>query len=138
MQLLALLPPDATVVGIDEHTALAADLDTGMAEVMGAGDVTVLRPDGELSFAPGGRFLLSEFGPFRWPEPDAGLPAEVWAEALAVDEDHEQAPKRRPTCWHWLSSGKPPGRRDWPRPIRLRQQAAALGWQVRDTPAGPW
>ncbi len=40
--LRAMLPPDATVVGIDEHTALAIDLADGTAQVMGAGDVTVL------------------------------------------------------------------------------------------------
>lgn len=40
--LQAMLPPDATVVGIDEHTALAIDLADGTAQVMGAGDVTVL------------------------------------------------------------------------------------------------
>ena len=71
--LLAMLPPDATVVGIDEHTALAVDLDTGTAEVMGAGDVTVMRRGDPLCFSPGGRFSLAEFGPFGWPEPDAGL-----------------------------------------------------------------
>ncbi len=37
-----LLPPEATVVGIDEHTALAVDLADGTAQVMGAGDVTIL------------------------------------------------------------------------------------------------
>ena len=42
--LLAMLEPGVTVVGIDEHTALAADLDTGIAEVVGAGDVTIMRP----------------------------------------------------------------------------------------------
>ena len=84
--LAAMLPPDVTVVGIDEHTALAVDLADGAAEVMGAGDVTVLHPDGTRAFAPGGRFSLAEFGPFAWPQPDAGLPAGVWAEALATYE----------------------------------------------------
>ncbi len=140
-ELMALLPSDATVVGIDEHTALAIDLDTGTAEVMGAGDVTVLRRGDPLCFSPGGRFSLSEFGPFRWPEPAAGLPAEVWAEALAAHEDYEQAlPAPPDEYWRCLNSGKQPGRSvTGPMPTRLRQQAAALGWQMsKDTPTGPW
>ena len=131
-------PPDATVVGIDEHTALAADLDTGTAEVMGAGDVTVLRRGDPLCFSPGGRFPLSEFGPFRWPEPDAGLPAEVWAEALAAHEDHEQAPQAPPDVLALVEQREAArSQRDWAQADSLRQQAAALGWQIRDTPAGP-
>ena len=136
--LAASLPSDATVVGIDEHTALAADLDTGMAEVMGAGDVTVLRRGDPLCFAPGGRFPLSEFGPFRWPEPDAGLPPEIWAEALAAHEVHEH-PGEPPADVLAVMAQREAARaqRDWPQADRLRQQAAALGWQIRDTPAGP-
>jgi hypothetical protein len=137
-ELLALLPPDATVVGIDEHTALAADLDTGTAEVMGAGDVTVLHPGGELHFAPGGRFSLAEFGPFRWPEPDAGLPAAVWAESLAAHEDHEQAQEAPPEVLALVEQREAArSQRNWAQADSLRQQAAALGWQIRDTPAGP-
>ena len=87
--LLTMLPPDVTVIGIDEHTALAIDLADGAAEVMGAGDVTVLHPDGARAFTPSGRFSLAEFGPFAWPQPDAGLPAGVWAEALAAHDEDE-------------------------------------------------
>ena len=113
-ELLALLPPDATVVGIDEHTALAADLDTGTAEVMGAGDVTVLRRGDPLCFSPGGRFSLSEFGPFRWPEPDAGLPAGSGPRRWPRTRIMSRRRKRRPTCWRWLSSGKSArAQRDW-------------------------
>ena len=125
-------------MGIDEHTALAADLDTGTAEVMGAGDVTVLRRGDPLCFSPGGRFPLSEFGPFRWPEPDAGLPAWVWAEALAAHEDHEQAPETPPDVLALVEQREVArAQREWAQADSLRQQAAALGWQIRDTPAGP-
>ena len=139
-RLLAMLPSDATVVGIDEHTALAVDLDTGMAEVMGVGDVTLLRPGrDEQRFAPGGRFHLSEFGVFHWPEqPAAGLPPEVWAEALAA---HVAAvhPTEPPAEVMALVAQREAarGQRDWPLADLLRQQAAALGWLIRDTAAGP-
>jgi len=140
--LLSMLPSDVTVVGIDEHTALAADLDTGMAEVMGAGDVTILRPGDQLCFAPGGRFPLSEFGPFRWPQPDAGLPPEIWAEALAIAGEVETqqaeldlAPAEVMALAEERAAAR--ARRDWAAADRLREQIAALGWQVQDTPEGP-
>jgi hypothetical protein len=136
--LLAMLPPDVTVIGIDEHTALAIDLADGAAEVMGAGDVTVLHPDGERSFAPSGRFSLAEFGPFAWPEPDAGLPPDVWAEALAAHEADEQ-PNQPPAEVLALAAERQAARdrRDWAAADVLRARIAALGWQVRDTPEGP-
>jgi len=136
--LLGMLPPDAMVIGIDEHTALAIDLADGAAEVMGAGDVTVLHPDGARAFAPSGRFSLAEFGPFAWPEPDAGLPPAVWAEAMAhseEDESEQAVPEDVLALVEQREAAR--AQRDWAQADTLRQQAAALGWQIRDTPAGP-
>ncbi|NTU81788.1 MAG: cysteinyl-tRNA synthetase, partial [Chloroflexales bacterium] len=42
-RLLALLPADLTVVGIDEHTGLVLDLGAGVAHVLGRGGVTLIR-----------------------------------------------------------------------------------------------
>ena len=126
------------MIGIDEHTALAIDLADGAAEVMGAGDVTVLHPDGARAFAPSGRFSLAEFGPFAWPEPDAGLPPEVWAEAMAHSEEDEleqAVPEEVLALVEQREAAR--AQRDWAQADTLRQQAAALGWQIRDTPAGP-
>ena len=136
--LRAMLPPDVTVVGIDEHTALAIDLADGAAEVMGAGDVTVMRGHEARSFAPGGRFSLAEFGPFAWPQPDAGLPPAVWAEALAVAEA-AAAPSQAPAEVLALVEQREMARsqRAWAEADSLRQQVAALGWLIRDTAAGP-
>lgn len=134
------LPPDATVVGIDEHTALAIDLADGAAAVLGAGDVTVLQAAGEHRFSAGGRFSLAEFGPFAWPEPAAGLPPEVWAEALAVAEEDAVELPAQPVPAEVLAlvaeRQAARARRDWAASDALRARIAALGWGVRDTPAG--
>jgi hypothetical protein len=137
--LQAMLPPDATLVGIDEHTALTVDLTLdGIAEVMGAGDVTVLRAGEVLCFAPGGRFALGELGPFRWPRPAAGLPHEVWSEALTA---HEAAalPPQAPAEVLGLATERQAARErgDWAAADLLRSRIQALGWQVQDTPEGP-
>ncbi len=137
-KLLAMLPPDATVVGIDEHTALAIDLADGAAEVMGAGDVTVLHGPQVQTFSQGGRFSLAEFGPFAWPEPDAGLPPEIWAEALAAheaDEGAAQPPAEVLTLVEERQAAR--DRRDWGAADALRVRIEALGWQVQDRPGDP-
>lgn len=136
--LRAMLPPDATVVGIDEHTALAIDLADGTAQVMGAGDVTVLQAEGERRLPAGERFSLAEFGPFAWPQPDAGLSPEVWAEALAVHQLDEHAPSPPAEVLALVAEREAARRRrDWAAADALRARIAALGWQVRDTPEGP-
>jgi hypothetical protein len=43
-QLLELLPPNATIVGIDEHTALLFDFHNSICRVYGRGSVTVIQP----------------------------------------------------------------------------------------------
>lgn len=136
--LLAMLPPDVTVIGIDEHTALAIDLADGAAEVMGAGDVTVLHPDGAQAFAATGRFSLAEFGPFAWPEPDAGLSPEIWAEALAAHEVDAQPLEPSADALALAAERQAArARRDWAAADALRLRIEALGWQVQDTPDGP-
>ena len=136
--LRSMLPPDVTVVGIDEHTALAVDLADGAAAVMGAGDVTVLNGLGARTFSQEGRFSLTEFGPFAWPEPDAGLPPGVWAEALAALEADE-AEQPAPDEVLALSAERQAARerRDWAAADRLRHDIEALGWRVQDTSEGP-
>lgn len=112
--LLAMLPADVTVVGIAEHTALAIDLDEGVAQVMGAGDVTVLRGPQAHGFSQGGRFSLAAH------EADEG-PAQPPAEVLSLVAEREAARAHR----------------DWATADALRARIADLGWQVQDTPAGP-
>ena len=61
-------------------------------------------------------------GPKRWPRTRTHEhPGEPPADVLALMAQREAARAER----------------DWPLADRLRQQAAALGWQIRDTPAGP-
>ena len=47
------LPPDIFILGVDGHTALVLDLDTGVASVLGLGGVTV-RKDGRSTVFPAG------------------------------------------------------------------------------------
>jgi hypothetical protein len=54
------LPDEVGVLGVDEHTALLMDLQTGTARVAGSGTVTVRRRDGSQAFPAGSRLTLDE------------------------------------------------------------------------------
>jgi len=54
------LPEGAFVLGIDEHTGLVIDLDTGIADVVGRGSVTVRSNGREWSIATGSSTTLAE------------------------------------------------------------------------------
>ena len=85
-RLLALLPPDVTVVGIDEHTALVVDLGAETCRVMGRGGVTLLRGGQEMSFANGQTFSVHKLGPFHpLSSPELGLPPHVWRAASLTE-----------------------------------------------------
>jgi hypothetical protein len=137
-RLLAMLPETATVVGVDEHTALLLDLEKGTLQVMGRGCATLVGRGGEQRCEGGEVLPLSELGDFRRPEPAAGLPAEVWARAQEAPEE-APAPLAPPPEVLALVQEREAARarRDWAVSDALRQKIAALGWQVNDTPAGP-
>lgn len=131
-----LLPADATVVGIDEHTALIVDLNAGMAEVLGRGSVSVIRAGNVQICLPGERLPLQNLGPFHLPEPSAGLPPEVWAAAQFQAQPAE--PTIIPPEVAALVEERQAARanKEWAKSDTLRQQIAALGWQVKDTKEG--
>ncbi|MBI2864531.1 MAG: cysteinyl-tRNA synthetase [Chloroflexi bacterium] len=57
-RLHALLPPTATVLGVDEHTACIFDFASGTCHVMGKGTVTVLAGGGQAIFRSGESFPI--------------------------------------------------------------------------------
>ena len=78
----AQLPPDVGVLGVDEHTALVADLTTRTARVAGTGTVTVRRCGSSHTFPAGATV--------RFDQLDALL------RGTAGDTPTPPAPRRRP------------------------------------------
>lgn len=137
--LLGLLPATATVVGVDEHTALIVDLAAERCRVLGRGGVTVLRAGAESHFGPGEPFELCALGQTRPLDPAAGLPPQVWDETAAPAPAEPAAPPPPPEPVLALLAQRQAARarRDWTAADTLRGELAALGWEVRDTPDGP-
>lgn len=141
-QLLDMLPDTVTVVGIDEHTALALDLNAQTCQVMGRGGVTLLR-DGEERYFDSDKdrsFPITELGSFRVPSESKGIPADVWEWVREAEVQAERAVAQTPTPEVLDLAKKRQVARtqlDWRTADRLRDQIGGLGWDVRDTPSGP-
>lgn len=141
-QLIEMLPPGRTVVGIDESTALIVDPAIQVCRVMGVGGVTIIRRGNKQRYETGEGFSVTELGPFQLPDPETGLPAAILAQARnAIEETQRRA----------AAESKPPPevialveqreaarqRQDWAAADALRDQIEALGWRILDTPDGP-
>jgi len=136
-KLMALLPTHSTIVGIDEHTALFMDLEKAECRVMGIGAVTILRAGERQVFATGQSFPLSILGTLHLPDAAHNLPPDIWAETLAA----QMAPPAETTIpaevMALLEERKTArAQKEWGRADELRQQIAALGWNVLDTREG--
>lgn len=90
-----LLPPDAWVLGVDEHTALVFDLDEGDATVTGRGVVTVRRRGVAERFPAGTRMpMTSLVAAARGARESGGAAASPPDAERAPAESEEPRPKR--------------------------------------------
>lgn len=139
-ELLAMLPPETTVLGIDEHTALTIDLVNDDCQVSGAGEVHVLSQAGEQHFSAGSHFAVHALGEFHLPEgiPHTGIPDAVWQRAQAEPEQPAAEAGPPPEIFQLVEERQAARQaKDWSQADLLRRKIEALGWQITDTPAGP-
>lgn len=135
--LLAMLPADVVVLGVDEQTALAMDWAAGTGYVLGRGSVTALRGGSALVFGRGQNFPLAELGAYRLPEPGGGIPEAVWHHALAAFTAAQAAEHPPPDVLALLEQRQEArAQHHWAAADSLRSQIEALGWTVQDTPQG--
>lgn len=144
-QLLEMLPPGNTVVGIDEKSALVFDFRTGLAHVLGLGDVTVIMGPTDSAqkskvFQRGQHFDLGEIGEFQLPEGPVDIAPEIWQETLKVRSERGKLdPAVPPQPVHDLVAQREAARlrKDWQQADEIRAEIQKLGWNIKDTPDGP-
>ena len=165
-QLMEMLPPDLTVVGIDEKTALIMEPGEGNCQVIGLGGVTLIHTGHEHvsemersdkvetsldrvvhqrqghihQFLNGESFALGECCALVMPAEGEGLPPQVWQQALAAQGSSAPVQQAKPSeqVLNLLAERQAARtNKDWSRSDDLRKQIAVLGWQVKDTPEGP-
>jgi len=136
-----MLPPDQTIVGIDENTSLIIDFAQSCCFVRGHDTVTILRDGGTLIYETGNSFHMDKLGDWYIPDGHAGIPSQVWEKAIQAEEERqlELSAKPEPTAQVLdLLQAREEARqdKDWEKADLMRDQVEKLGWQIKDTPQG--
>ncbi len=140
-RLLTLLPNPVTVLGIEENTGLVIQPEQGLCEVVGNGAVVVVRDGVEVRYSSKASFAATVLGDWQLPVGHAGIPASIWQAAVmatavtAADKDAEGPSAVVVTLAEARAAAR--AAKDWPAADRIRDELAALGWQVNDTATGP-
>ncbi len=131
-----LLPPENETIGLDEHTGLIIDFQSGMCEVSGVSSVSLVRECNPEMFPSGSKFPLKELGEFHTPEPiEKGIPAHVWEMCLnAPPPDENEPPEEVKALVEQRVQAR--ANKNWAESDKLRDEIAALGWTVQDSKDG--
>ena len=130
------LPSENLTIGLDEHTGLIIDFETGQCEVNGVSSVSLVRDCGPKMYPSGAKFPISELGPLRVPDPlERGVRPDAWEVAVNAPPLKEDGPSGEVLA---LAERRRQARADknWTESDRLRDRIAALGWTVQDTKEG--
>lgn len=131
-----LVPPENTILGLDEHTGIVMDFETGMCEIMGVSSVSLMR-DGKLMIHPAGvKFSLDEVGVLRIPDPlPTGISQQAWdlvSNAPALDDGAPSAEVVSLAEQRIIARAN----KNWAESDKLRDEIYALGWAVQDNKDG--
>ena len=131
----SLVPSENEIVGLDEHTGLIMDFESGMCEVSGVSSVSLFR-DGDIEmYASGSTFPLHDLGPFRIPEPlEEKIPADVWEMCLDELSAEEEPPDQVVELERRRAAAR--ADKNWTESDKLREEIGAHGWTVQDSKDG--
>src|SRR6185436_13635327 len=88
-----LVPSTNATIGLDEHTGLIVDFETGLCEVSGVSSVTLARVHNPEMYPSGSKFPLSDLGDVILPDPlEKDIPSQVWDMVLNAPPLDEDAP----------------------------------------------
>jgi len=132
-----LVPSDNETIGLDEHTGLIMDFESGLCEVSGVSSVSLVRECDPEMYPSGSKFPLSELGEFRIPDPiEKDIPGHVWEMCLnappLLDEDRPSDAVIALVEQRVLARAN----KNWAESDKLRDEIAALGWTVQDSKDG--
>ena len=131
-----LVPSENTILGLDEHTGIVMDFESGMCEIMGVSSVSLMR-DSQLMIHPAGvKFSLSEVGTLRIPNPlRTGISQQAWDMVLNAPALEDDSP---PPGVVSLAEQRFVARlnKNWAESDKLRDDISALGWIVQDAKDG--
>lgn len=130
------LPDDQIIVGLDEHTGIILDFETSSCSTSGVSSITVIDPKGTEIYSAGETFSLHDLGDFCPAELEDGISAKA-LEFLRNAPEPELAPVPSDEVLALVEiRQKARASKDFAESDRLRDQIAALGWTVQDSPDG--
>ena len=131
-----LVPSESETIGLDEHTGLIMDFESGLCEVSGVSSVSLVRECNPEMYPSGSKFPLSELGEFRVLDPiEKGIPAKVWEMCLnppLLDDDQPSEHVIDLVEQRLLARAS----KNWTESDKLRDEITALGWTVQDSKDG--
>ena len=131
-----LVPPDNETIGLDEHTGMIIDLESGLCEVSGVSSVSLVRDCIHKMHASGVKFSLSELGEFHIPDPlEKDIPAPVWDMVVNAPPLEEDQPSGEVIA---LAERRVRARanKNCAESDKLRDEITTRGWTVQDTKDG--
>lgn len=132
-----LLPEGQTVIGLDEHTGVILDFETGKCDVSGVSSVTLLRECAPEIFPSGAEFPITELGDLTVPN---AISDGISTRSLELIENSESLSKNEEPPDEVMrlidERERARARRDWGRADSLREKISELGWILQDTPEG--
>lgn len=126
------VPVENNTIGLDEHTGLMLDFESGQCEVSGVSSVSLARECNPEMYPAGSKFPMSELGRVVLPEPlNKDIPTEVWDMVLNAPPLDDDRPPEDVTA---LADARLAARaqKNWAESDRLRDEIAAHGWLVQD------
>jgi cyanophycinase-like exopeptidase len=131
-----LVPAENETIGLDEHTGLIIDFESGLCEVSGVSSVSLVRECNPEMFPSGSRFPLSEVGEVHLPDPlGTDIPPHVWEMCVNAPplDDHQPSEQVVALVQQRLLAR---ASKNWSESDKLRDEIAALGWTVQDSKDG--
>jgi hypothetical protein len=132
----SLVPSVNETIGLDEHTGLIMDFESGICEVSGVSSVSLVRECNPEMYASGSKFPLSELGEYQIPDPiEKDIPEHVWEMCLNAPPLDDDQPSEHVIA---LVEQRVLARanKNWAESDRLRDEITALGWTVQDSKDG--
>ena len=130
------VPPENKTLGLDEHTGIIIDFESGMCETMGVSSVSLVR-DCEAVIRPAGtKFSLGEIGDIRIPDPlQNGISQQAWDMVMNAPALDDNAPPAEVVS---LAERRITARtnKNWAESDKLRDEIYARGWAVQDNKDG--
>ena len=131
-----LVPSENTTLGLDEHTGIIMDFESGTCEVSGVSSVSLVRECDPKIYPSDSKFALSELGDIHIPDPiEKDIPTHVWEMVMNVPAlDDDKPSDKIITLAEQRVSAR--ANKNWAESDKLRDEISVLGWTVQDSKDG--